>query len=479
MKFRTYGMILFFVLGLVFSFTIEASASHDDGQSRTAADVELGNEQHMKELIKHIVVHYNQIRDPFIGDDFEERRVELYKELTIFAREIRREDGDYRHGEVYAMQITDNLVITNHARYPELINYKINPDAGTQLAEIFKALLENSDTGATNCEDYGENNERVVCAEKVESGLGGENLTIIAGLHHEGDLDNLDAVFKEPDCSGLTLETTAENVFEDPSDANLVAFVKDVIETIQEDVGRLAVEEIGKLDGVDLTNLVTLAKLADPTTIAELNRAITARIQERLFCFGRGDFKHENIYVFIMDTDLTESTVLVNGNNFDLNGANLELEDDLLSGEQNIARLFNNALGGEAVGNSAYVDYHWDDPTDPDDDVPNFFEDRKVPGTTPKRSYIEVADLNGGVPKAVAAATGGLLQESQVPSSVGLFIFGSGIYNPPEMTPEETTSGGGGGCAIAGASNRSQAALLSLLLTASAFFSVVFLRRHA
>ncbi len=473
MKFRTYGMILFFVLGLVFSFTIEASASHDDGQSRTAADVEPGNEQHMKELIKHIVAHYNQIRDPFIGDDFEERRVELYKQLTIFSREIRREDGDYRHGEIYAMEITDNLVITNHARYPELINYKINPDAGTPLAEIFKALLENSATGATNCEDYGENNERVVCAEKVESGLG-ENLTIIAGLHHEEDLDNLDAVFREPDCSGLTLETTAENVFEDPSNANLEAFVKDVIETIQEDVGRLTVEEIGKLDGVDLQNPLTLAPLVDPTTQAELYRTVTARIQERLFCFGSGDFKHENIYIFIMGTDLTESTVLVNGNNFDLNGANLELEDDLLSGEQNIARLFNNALGDE---NSAYVEYHWDDPTDPDDDVPNFFEDGKVPGTTPKRSYIEVADINGGVPKAVAAVTP--LTESQVPSPVELLIFGSGIYNPPEMAPEETTSGGGGGCAIAGASNRSQAALLSLLLTASAFFSVVFLRRHA
>ena len=474
MKFRTYGVILFFVLGLVFSFTIEASASHDDGQSRTAAQVEPGNEQHMRDLIKHIVAHYNQIRDPFIGDDFEERRVELYKQLTIFSREIRREDGDYRHDEVYAMEITDNLVITNHARYPELINYKINPDAGTPLADIFKALLENSATGATNCEDYGENNERVACAEKVESGLGGENLTIIAGLHHEGDLDNLDAVFREPDCSGLTLETTAENVFEDPSDANLEAFVKDVIETIQEDVGRLTVEEIGKLDGVDLTNLATLTVLLNPTTQAELFRATTARIQERLFCFGSGDFKHENIYIFIMDTDLTESTVLVNGNNFDLNGASLELEDDLLSGEQNIARLFNNALGDE---NSAYVDYHWDDPTDPDDDVPNFFEDGKVPGTTLKGSYIEVADINGGAPKAIAAATP--LTESQVPPSVELFIFGSGIYNPPEMTPEETTSGGGGGCAIAGAGNRSQAALLSLLLTASAFFSVVFLRRHA
>lgn len=487
MKFRTYGMILFFALGLVFSFTIEASASHDDGQSRTAADVEPGNEQQMKELINHIVVHYNQIRDPFVGDDFEKKRIELYKKLTIFAREIRREDGDYRHGEVYAMEITDNLVITNHARYPELISYKINPNAGTPLADTFKALLGNSAAGATNCEDYGESNERVVCAKKVESGLVSENLTIIAGLHHEEDLNNLDAVFKEPDCSGLTLETTAENVFEDPSNANLVAFVKDVIETIQEDVGKLAVEEIGKLDGVDLTNPATLAKLRDPKTAADLNNAITARIQERLFCFGRKDFKHENIYVFIMDANPENFTVLFNGNNFDLNGTNLELNDNELQGDdKSIAGLFSRELGTAAQGANAYADYRWDDPTTDADNIEDWFETDSVPGSTPKRSYIEVANLNGGIAKAVAAATGGLLQESQIAPSVNaatggpqLFIFGSGIYNLPEMTPEETTSGGGGGCAIAGAGNRSQAALLSLLLTASAFFSVVFLRRRA
>ena len=40
-------------------------------------------------------------------------------------------------------------------------------------------------------------------------------------------------------------------------------------------------------------------------------------------CFGAepGHFKHENIYAFIMGADLATSTVLFNGNNFDLNGA--------------------------------------------------------------------------------------------------------------------------------------------------------------
>ena len=330
------------------------------------------------------------------------------------------------------MGITDNNVITNHARYPELIGYKVDPDAGTPLADTLKALLDNSAIGTTNCENYGQN--RVACAAKVESDFT-VDVTNIAGLHHEVD----DAAFVEPDCAGLTLGTTAEDVFNDPSDANLEAYVKDVIGAVQEDAAKITVEEIGKL--ADLNNLASLTALIDPAMLATILDNATTRIQERLFCFGSGDFKHGNIYVFVMGADLANSTVLVNGNNFDLNGANLELDDDLLSGEKNIARLFNNALGGGAVGNNTYVDYHWDDPLDPDDDVPNFFENRKVPGTSPKTSYIEVADLNGQLFQAIADASSvldlatitGFLATSTSPAfAPQLYIFGSGTYPEQE-----------------------------------------------
>ena len=49
------------------------------------------------------------------------------------------------------MGITENLVVTNHAEYPELIGHKIDPDAGTPIADTLKALLDNSALGTTNC----------------------------------------------------------------------------------------------------------------------------------------------------------------------------------------------------------------------------------------------------------------------------------------------------------------------------------------
>ena len=478
MKFKPRGIILslFLALGLVFSFGIEASASHGDGSAITADQVDPGDQQEMTDFVNHIVDYYNGIRDRFdpVAD-----RATLIRELTIFGRDIRRE-GDYKHGDIYTIGITDNNVITNHARYPELIGYKVDLDAGTPLADTLKALLGDSAIGDTNCENYGQN--RVACAAKVKSDFT-VDVTNIAGLHHEVD----DDAFVPPDCTGLTLETTARDVFDDPSDANLEAYVKDVIEAVQADSAKITVEEIDKL--ADLNDLASLTALLNPATLTKILDNATTRIQERLFCFGSGDFKHENIYVFVMGADLTESTVLVNGNNFDLNGANLELEDDLLSGETNIARLFNNALGGGAVGNNTYVNYHWDDPTDPDDDVPNFFENGKVPGTSPKRSYIEVADLNGQLFQAIADAssvlnlttiTRFLSDSSSAAFAPQLYIFGSGTYPEEVVMPEGMATGDDdNGCAIAGAGHTSQSALLNLFLVASVLFPLVFLRRRA
>lgn len=382
MKLKTHGMILslFFTLGLVFSFSIEAFGTHGDSTitAQQVAD-DPGNEQKMTDFVNRIVDYYEHVRADNINN-----RAALIRELTIFGRALRRE-GTYRHGDIYAMGITDNNVITNHAGYPELIGYKVNPDAGTPLANTFKALLEGSTIGDTNCENYDQN--RVACAAKVESDLT-VDVTNIAGLRHETDLDNLDAAFEKPDCSGLTLGTTAKQVFDDPTDASLEAYVKDVIEAVQEDVANISLEEAGKLIAQDPSLQQDLARLGE---LAE--GAIITRIQERLFCFGNedGDFKHGNIYIFVMGADLANSTVLVNGNNFDLNGGNLELEDNELEGEdQTIASLFNRELAG---GTSAYANYRWDNPLDMEDDIENWFEMGSVPGTSPKRSYIEVANL--------------------------------------------------------------------------------------
>ncbi len=327
-----------------------------------------------------------------------------------------------------------------------MIGCKFPPDAaGSAVAGTLEKLLDNLAVGTTVCaEDY-DGQGKVACAAKVKSDFT-VDVTNIAGLVHAVN----DSAFTPPDCSGLTLGTTAEAVYKDPSDANFEAYVKDAIEAIQEDVKKISEEEAFKLIGED----PTLALPANRAKLAELAAGpITTRIQERLFCFGSGDFKHGNIYLFVMGTDLENSTVIVNGNNFDLNGGNLELEDDELEGEdQSIAGLFNRELAGET---SAYVNYRWDNPETDADDIENWFEMRSVPGTSPKRSYIEVANLNEKLPAGTPAE---------------LYIFGSGVY--PQMDDDD------GACAIAGAGNTSQSALLNLFLIASVLFSVVFLRRR-
>ena len=475
MKFRTYGMVLglFFALGLVFSFTIEASGTHGDS-TITAQEVadDPGNETKMKEFVNRIVNYYEHVR----ADNIDNRPA-LIRELTIFARDLRRE-GDYKHGDIYAMGITENLVVTNHAEYPELIGHKVNPDAGTPLADTFKALLDGSAIGDTNCATYGQDG-RVACAAKVESDLT-VNVTNIAGLRHEVD----DAAFVEPDCSGLTLDTSAMDVYGNPSDANLEAYVKGVIETVQEDVAKITAEQLTLLAGTSINELLGLAN--DAAKQQEITNSITTRIQERLFCFGSGDFKYENIYVFIMSEDLEQSTVIVNGNNFDLNGGNLELRDNNLEGEdKTIAGLFNRVLAG---GTSAYADYRWDDPKDDTDEVENWFENNLVPGTSPKRSYIEVADLNGLVAGALAQALG--LPETTVAGFASQFfppqnyIFGSGVYpdvpNVPDMMDDMAAGDGDdSGCAIAGAGHTSRSTLLNLFLVAFVLFPAVFLKRRA
>ena len=83
-----------------------------------------------------------------------------------------------------------------------------------------------------------------------------------------------------------------------------------------------------------------------------------------------------------MDADPAQSTVLVNGASFDLNGYNLDLNDNLLEGERNIARLFHEKLGAVEVGASATVEYHWLKPGDTPTAM--WFEDRMVPGMSPK-----------------------------------------------------------------------------------------------
>lgn len=423
----------------------------------------------MKASLDHIIEYYDVVTAD--KDD-----AALTREVVKYGRALRQE-GAYKHKDtnMYSMGINEREIVTNHALYPNLFGYEFDTDAaGSAVASTIQALIGNSGVGSTHCEKDYDGQGRVACATKVNSPTG--VITVIAGLHHEQG----DSAFVLPDCTGFTLATNAKEVFDNPSDANLEAYVQGVIVASQEFVAKVTADEFEESleeeikqyhnDEIELPDLYNevLAKQD------ELGEGLIARLYDKAACFGSEDFKHENIYAFIMGAGgdhIGGYRVLFNGNNFDLNGTNLILNDNQLSGEKNIAELFNDKLGGEvAVGNSAYVNYHWDDPTDPNNDVPDFFENNVVPEDSCKRSYIEVANLNAKTEAVVLDRTG-------VPffSLPVLNIFGSGTY-----LGDEVCDSGDGGCAIAGAmGHASQSTLLNLFLIASLLLSVVFLRKRA
>ena len=420
-------------------------------------------EDDVKALLTHIIDYYNDEYSAHPDNPAARTRA-----VVIFGRQIRidSEDGGlYKDGDVYSMALNGSGTVTNHGGYPNpLFGRQFNSGAtDSAVASTIGTLITASGIDTEpECEPYG-NEGRWACATKVQSDIG--PITVIAGLHHEVG----DSAFDEPNCSDFMLDTTAEEVYNDHT--KLEDYVKEIIRAAQEQRAAAVSAQLGAFLAADPANAEKLGELQDPTspTAIEFGIGISQRIYAKVACFGTGDLKHKNIYPFIMDADLSASTVLFNGNNFDLNGASLELVDDQLSGEQNIARLFNQELGDPVNGASTYVIYHWDDPDDPNDDVPDFFENNSVPGTSCKRSYIEVADINANL--------------SQSPGE-DLYIFGSGTYPADDVCASgdgemPTEDDGDDGCAIAGAGHTPQSTLLNLFLIASVLFSVAFLRRRA
>ena len=462
MKLKTHGTFLglFLALGLFLSFAAEAPAheyrNHGSDDDRKAEDVGINDETQMKEFLEHVVGHFNQIQN-----DANLTPNEKNTELTIIGRRY-REEGVFYHKatNVYSMGISSRGSITSHPAHPQLYGQMINFDAGTSdIAAAVDAIVKGSTQSTAACQKYEHGGEqRVACGQKVDSPTG--EVTTIVGLHHAEDDP---AIFLPDLCESLAIETTAKDVYDDPTDANLQAYVKSIIKVAQEKVTEITfavAKEFPALAG---------AAQSDPQAQREFGIKIFERLYDVVACFGNSpETKHESIYAFVMGTD-PAGTVLLNGNNFGLIGLDLQVNDDELPGEdKSIASLFRNALtsgsGEPQDGQNAFVNYRWNDPTNPDDGIDNWFEDKSVPGSSPKRSYIEVADLYKNVPGA-----------SQ------LYIFGSGVYNPAGSGGGGGSSGGSddGGCAIAGAGHASQGVLLGLFLTAALVFSAAFLRKRA
>lgn len=461
MKFRIYGVVLslFFALGLVFSFSVDASANHGDGTGIDAADVVATDEASVKKFLNHIIDFYNQQYN--INDSLAEQNTKV----TVYGRAI-REEGVYNSPgkNMYSIGINENEIVTNHAGHHGLYGYRFNRAADSATATTLKALLDDEDLEIGSdpvCENYGPNDERAACATQVDSPSG--TVTVIAGLHHEKD----DTAFDFPDCTSLgSIDTPATQVNDRDS---LKLYVEGVI-ALSKRLLILVGRELF-MENPELFGRIT-AGTATPEDRIKVAKLTPGKLSEKVACFGNDDpdkgpvLKHGEIYGFVMNTDQA-ATVLVNALNPSLNGLDLQVTDPnpnpiTKEANTNIAELIRDAVfdaQGDPKEEGEFVEYHWLKPGDTA--IDNWFEQKVVPGNSHKITYVRAANISPpNNPRAV-------------------YIFGSGIY-PTDMMPETPTaeSGSGGGCAIAGTSNRSsQISLLNLFLVASVLFPTVFLRR--
>ncbi len=200
----------------------------------------------------------------------------------------------------------------------------------------------------------------------------------------------------------------------------------------------------------------------------EESEAITRLVE----CFGAagaaGDWMSGSVYLFAI-TDERKYLLAPSGSGLD--GTYLNLVDE--NGCDVAAELIRAARGeelqckdlgllpdGDAAG---FVQYLWDNPSDPGDDSEPGYEERgEAPGNSPKLSYVER-----------------ITDEDILPGRIIILVSG---YYPgwdPGEEPAPTDGDGEGGCAVASEKNAPGSAALGLFLAVSVLLAVSLRNRPA
>ncbi len=282
MKLKTHGTFLglFLALGLFLSFAAEAPAheyrGHGSDADINADAVGINDEAQMMKFLEHVLEHFNQVQNDASLSDYERKT-----ELSIIGRRF-REEGIFYHKatNVYSMGVNSRFSITSHPAHPQLYGKMIDVDAGSSdIGDVVKILEEESTTDKAKCQPYTHGGEdRVACGQKVNSPSG--VVTTIVGLHHEED-DS--AIFLPDLCSNdsFALATTAKDVYDDQTDANLEAYVQSIIE-----VAKNQVRNISLAVGGEDPDTALKAFQGDPQAQADLAVKVLERLYDVVACFG-------------------------------------------------------------------------------------------------------------------------------------------------------------------------------------------------
>ena len=430
-------------LALLVLFSWGSSAvAHEMGghtYTTTAGEVDEADEGDMKEFVLHARAHWMGIETP--------------NENIKFEQSLTEEGSDWNRGTVYLMAITEEGTILVHgedssAQNGTLLHYRTNEfgERESFLHEEVRGLVDAAKGDEEGgCVRYGHEEDhdmRVACAVKFKHPVWNANsesrLILIAGYHH----DHEEHEDTEISFAGIQCPYYAEVRNESPFFFQGIS-ANEVVdnETLKEFVDQFAkhFEEQVNLAGRDLAGLAVIRN-----------------------CWRILPWKYEDsgTYIFIMTED---KLVFFNGLDPALENGTLNSEDEngCLIGDEvvNVALEGPDArqckdLGLLPEGSEGFIEYLWNDPLNPDDDIDVFTECPNgprtcSPGTTPKVSYLVPVDFLGQK-----------------------FIIGSG-YHP--------RSGGddGDGCAVAGSGSGVKGAVFGLLLVVSVLFSVVFWRNRS
>ena len=369
------------------------SETHSDDMP-TAEDVDRMDEDSMREFMEHL-------REHFI--------VRIGRDGTPLPFGERYQDWRRVQDDFYIIRILGlaEKSIILHEKYPQA--------QGATLPALDSIIDKAGESKSVACEQ-GEGGN-YFCAVL----LSGENeVIIVSGFDH--DAEDLD--FSHLTCPYITPGSGA--------DKDKVAADQVTNEDTPENRERLEKYVIGMEE-----HMLGLF-------LAEGFAAVT-RIRP---CWRIWPWKHGSIYVFIIqEAPGGNQTVIFNGNNPEFEGPDLRVKDE--DGE-NIGKLISDAISGP--DGEGFIEYKWDDPQNPDDDVdagdPDEDGFRKAPGTSPKITYVKKINI-------------------PVPPSFGTFIIASGLYPQAE-------SGDGDGCAVSGKSSTPSGAAFNLFLVVSVLLAGVW-----
>lgn len=378
---------------------IPSRASTRDNHSPdsiTAKDVTAGDMEEMKAFMLHARAHMEQLIDYNTG-------------LAPFLQLIEEEEGDWRKDSIYIFRTSrDGVIQQPHPYYP--------PAQGGILShknDVMKRLmdqLQEKEDGVA-CENYTFRNEnRAACAVKFNLRLDSLSFPLptilVGGLHH----DFSDVSFSNLKCPHYVPETSAVDVVD-----------RDTLKKFVDEFAQFYVDWRERAGLLELINSVS--------------------------CFRVSPWKNDSIYLFAMTADTR--LVVLNGNTPSFENKSLDVEDD---NGTNVGDLLVEAVRNLDSGEGAFVEYLWDDPTTPDDDIRDSEGNLipgKAPGNSPKITYVTWIPSTDGE---------------------GRIIWGSGIY--PETDDDN-------GCAIAEGTDAPGNALLNFFMTVLFLLPAVFLKKRS